>query len=173
MNHKNLRRDETIGEPASTACPDRAAWLQDNAPVMNIWGETSPVLPNEAKWDALWTNLSAQLDQAELAAPEEVANTFSMRRLIAGRRRKLALTGFVLAQAAVIMLVVSLGLREKDKGAVPVPASTLGDVVVEAGGTTLIQNDGASVKTVVLAFGDRQVDTNLDLLNSMEAMAAN
>ena len=175
MNHKNLRCDETIGELAPSGIsadgPECAAWLQDNARVMKVWHETSPVLPNEAKWDAVWTGLSARLDQAELAASEEVANTFTMRRLIAGRRRKMALAGFVLAQAAVVMLVVSLGLREKVKETVP--ASTLGDVVVEAGGTTLIQKNGASVKAVVLAYDDPRttVSTNYDLFNSIEAMA--
>ena len=75
------------------------------------------------------------------------------------------------------MLVMSLGLKEKgnekESGDAPVSASSLGDVVVEAGQTILIQNDGASVKAVELAFGDPQVDPNLDLFNSMEAMAAN
>ena len=177
MNHKIFRSDEVIGDLASAEGSDRAAWFRDNATVMNAWRETTPVLPNEAKFDALWNNLSAQLDQAELASSKEVANSFPTRRLIAGRRRELAFAGFVLAQAAVIMLVMSLGLKEKGKekesGDAPVSASSLGDVVVEAGQTILIQNDGASVKAVELAFGDPQVDPNLDLFNSMEAMAAN
>lgn len=193
MSNKNLRCDQAIRELAQSSasadhsaavgrhladCPECASWSKTNGEVLKVWLETTPVLPNEAKWEAVWTGLSAQLDQAELAVPQEVANTFTMRRLVAGRRRKLALAGFVLAQAALILLMIAPGIKEKalprpSEPAVAVVTAARGDVVVETRRTILIQPNGESIKIVELAYEDptTTIDTNYDLFNAFEAMA--
>ena len=190
MNDIILRCEEVIGRLAGTGelsgrsaeidrhlstCPECAQVWNPDAPVLKLWRETSPVLPNEANFDAMWGKLSSQLDRAEVAVDQEVAPTFTMRRLVAGRRRQVALAGFVLAQAAVVLLVVSLGFRERtrDSGPAPAPASSLANVVVEAGQTILIQKDGETVKAVEVAYVDAPatIDTNYELFNTIEAMA--
>jgi len=148
-------------------CSDCAAWLDRAQRFEKLWDATRPAEPSPHAWDALWSTVSAQLDQPvavernghglHLAGFPRVGHERqksagpALSPARTGRWRSLAAFGMVgLAQAAALLLAI--GLSWKVPVTVPDTLPALAEVNVEAGEgqKMLIRSEGSKVDVVDL-----------------------
>ena len=154
------------------ACPACDEWSRRAEKLDRIWEATRPSGPSMDAMDALWARASAELD-ARKAAP-------AMLRLDRPGRRRWAMAGLVLAQAAAVLVAAAVLLRH-DAGrpiAVAVREPDLLDLKVEPDMLPTVRigkDNGVRVETDDFSYPfdspSLPPETPKDLFDAAETMA--
>jgi len=157
------------------SCPRCASWADRNAQLDRIWEATRPAELSDAAWDRIWAKASAALDRP--AAPARPAPVV----LRPWRRR--AMTAFVLAEAAAILLGFAVLLRTTTAGRRPLPGGaavaaravpvTPDQVEVAPGEVPLYSIDKGTIRDLAQNESPYAVDPFLSMLNTFESIAPN
>jgi hypothetical protein len=148
-------------------CSACAEWLDRAQRFGKLWDATRPAEPSPQAWDALWSTVSAHLDQPiaverngnglhlaefprampeHLDAPEPASPPSRTRRW-----RGLAAVALVgLAQAAALLLAIGLSWHVPVKVPDALPALAVAEVEVGEGQKVVIRSEGSKVEVVDL-----------------------
>ncbi len=135
-----------------------------------LWEATRPVEPTTQDWDRVWGAVSADLDRRkDLIVPGPTFG-FGRRPLAVAA----AATAVVLAQAAAILLAVSLSWPTTDGGPAAPARNQVAtaEVRIEEGQFVLIRSNADAVRTIDLTshLGAGGVDAWYLAYNLLEAM---
>jgi hypothetical protein len=161
------RPDEPKLAEHLAGCSACAEWLDRAQRFEKLWDATRPAEPSPQAWDALWSRVSAHLDQPITAEsnghglhlaefprampdrPESPEPAVSPART--GRWRSLAAFGMVgLAQAAAVLLAIGLSWYAPVKVLDALPALAEAKVEVGEGQVVVIRSDGSKADVVDL-----------------------
>jgi hypothetical protein len=188
------------------ACSSCSGWAERAKRFDRLWDATRPVEPTGEIWDSVWTRVSAALEESRSEERAVVKISGASRNGAAvrveessgsnrgfggfGRRRVMAVASVLMAQAAAILLVVSLSwqpfgglssvrLVEKTgpQSIVTTEAIEAGPsdgVEIEEGQQIVIRIDGTTSRVVDLAPEgmSHNVDDWYLVFNKMEAIAS-
>jgi hypothetical protein len=103
------------------SCPRCGEWAARADALTRLWDATRPVEPSDAAWDALWSEVTARLDSAEVEESREV---------VPARRDTLwYLRVAALAQAAAVLAAVTLWAARRPgppaEAPAPAPAASV------------------------------------------------
>lgn len=157
------------------ACPRCAAWSERDAALTRLWDATRPADPGPAAWDAVWARVADRLDAAPEAETRPVPDVVPLPS-----RFRLGVYAFIAAQAAAILVALTLGVSRYRPSGGPLPGSSdpgllarASAVEIEAGEVVMIREDGKGLRSVALTLDDRSntLDGYYTMLNVFEAMA--
>ncbi len=176
-------RDSSALAAHLAKCESCALWAKRDAQIELLWEATRPESPSAAAWDATWSRVSRSIEPAERVA------VGSGRLAVAFRARRFARFGLiVLAQAAAVLLVVSLMWRSEpaphqvhlaalDRATHLQPASGVQEklIEIEEGRVVLIRVSSAAQQVVSIASGPAEggVDDWFVFFNEVEPLASN
>ena len=134
-------------------CKDCAHWAERTAKFDQLWDATRPAEPAPEAWDRVWSSVSARLDEADATVLGAGGKPY---RVSAFSRswRGFAVVGVIgLAQAAAILLAMSLswtGPARKAPVLVPPGPEALAEAVVDVpeGEVLYIRSDKSDLKVI-------------------------
>ena len=149
------------------SCPRCAERAEQAERFDRLWEATRPVEP-PGGFDAIWADVTRALDAPQPSAEDRPA------AIRARRRRRLVIAIVGLAQAAVLLVAVTVILRHRPQGpeiarVEPTKDIPVTRVDIDPMQTVFIQVD-PGLQLVVRAEDNNSMD-DLDVLNTMEALA--
>jgi hypothetical protein len=195
LNLPSDDRDDRALAHHLAECKACARWAQHAARFNRLWDATRPVDPPTESWDRLWSSVTARLAHSGpvTTAHSRLHNPFATvggaapqhASPVARSWRGLAAMGLVgLAQAAALLLAVSLFWNTADKNVQPPRFSEGADVVqrtspsldsevdVEWGQVILIRSEGpkqVDIKDLALLESSNGEDPWYDFFNRVES----
>ena len=146
------RADRALAEHLAE-CKDCAGWAERAVKLDRLWDATRPAEPCPEAWDQVWSSVSARLDEAEATVSRIEGKSY---RVSAHARpwRGFAVVGVIgLAQAAAILLAMSLswtGPARKAPSLAPAGPEPVVESVVDVpeGQVVYIRSDGPDVNVI-------------------------